>query len=356
MSDGARPKWTERSLVQLTLVRYREFMREPEAVFWVFLFPILLAAGLGVAFRSRPADRTAVAVAGADSSAQAVAEALGRSPDLGVLRLPAAAAADSLRMGGVALVVLPERWPEHQVEYRYDETRPESRTARLLVDDALQRAAGRADPVSAADQRVAEAGARYIDFVVPGLLGMNLMGSGIWSVGFAVVDARRKRLLKRLIATPMSRAEYLASFVLSRLSLLVVEVGTLLGFAVLVFGVPFRGSVWTLGLICVLSALTFTSLGLLIASRVQTVEGVSGLSNLVMLPMWIFSGVFFSASRFPDAVQPLIRALPLTAVIDALRANMLRGAGPAGITPQLVIIAGWMALSFPLALRLFRWK
>lgn len=143
---------------------------------------------------------------------------------------------------------------------------------------------------------------------------------------------------------------------LSRLSLLVIEVGTLLGFAVLVFGVPFRGSVWTLGLICVLSALAFTSLGLLIASRVQTVEGVSGLSNLVMLPMWIFSGVFFSASRFPDAVQPLIRLLPLTAVIDALRANMLRGTGPGGVTPQLLIIAGWMALSFPLALRLFRWK
>jgi ABC-type multidrug transport system permease subunit len=356
MSDAPRPRWTEHSLVQLTLVRYREFMREPEAVFWVFLFPILLAAGLGVAFRSRPSDRTRVAVAGTDSAAEAVAQALRRSPDLDVLRLPGAAAADSLRMGGVALEVLPERWPERRVEYRYDETRPESRAARLLVDDALQRAAGRADPVSAGDQRVAEAGGRYIDFVVPGLLGMNLMGSGIWSVGFAVVDARRKRLLKRLIATPMSRAQYLASFVLSRLSLLVIEVGTLLGFAVLVFGVPFRGSIWTLGLVCVLSALAFTSLGLLLASRVQTIEGISGLSNLVMLPMWIFSGVFFSASRFPDAVQPLIRVLPLTAVIDALRANILRGAGLGGITPELLIITGWMVLSFPLALRLFRWK
>jgi ABC-type multidrug transport system permease subunit len=356
MSDRPRSRWSERSLVQLTLVRYREFMREPEAVFWVFLFPILLAAGLGVAFRNRPADRTKVAVAGSDSVAQAVADALRRSPDLDVLQVPGAAAADSLRMGGVALVVLSERWPEHQVEYRYDETRPESRAARLLVDDALQRAAGRADPVSAGDQRVAETGARYIDFVVPGLLGLNLMGSGIWSVGFAVVDARRKRLLKRLIATPMSRAEYLASFVLSRLSLLVIEVGTLLGFAVLVFGVPFRGSIWTLGLVCVLSALAFTSLGLLLASRVQTIEGISGLSNLVMLPMWIFSGVFFSASRFPDAAQPLIRLLPLTAVIDALRANILRGVGLGGITPQLLIITVWMVLSFPLALRLFRWK
>jgi ABC-type multidrug transport system permease subunit len=351
-----RSRWTERSLVQLTLVRYREFMREPEAVFWVFAFPVLLAAGLGLAFRSRPADRTVVAVAAADSAALPVVEALRRSPELIVRALPAPAAADSLRTGSVALVVVPDGWPGRQVEYRYDETRPESRLARLLVDDALQRAAGRSDPVTARDDRVTEAGARYIDFVVPGLLGMNLMGSGIWSVGFAIVDARRKRLLKRLIATPMSRWEYLASFVLSRLSLLVIEVGTLLGFAVLVFGVPFRGPVSTLAVVCVLSALSFTSLGLLIASRVQTVEGVSGITNLVMLPMWIFSGVFFSASRFPDAMQPLIRLLPLTAVIDALRANILRGTGLGGIVPELLVIAAWMVISFPLALRLFRWK
>ena len=354
MTDG--PRWTHRSLLQLTLVRYREFLREPEAVFWVFAFPILLAAGLGLAFRSRPADRTAVAVADAGPAAASVADALRRSPDLSVKLLPVAAAADSLRTGSVTLVVAPDHWPERAVEYRYDDTRPESRAARLLVDDALQRAAGRGDPLSARDERVTEPGARYIDFVVPGLLGMNLMGSGIWSVGFAIVDARRKRLLKRLIATPMSRVEYLASFVLSRLSLLVIEVGTLLGFAVLVFGVPFRASVGTLALISVLSALAFTSLGLLISSRVQTVEGVSGITNLVMLPMWIFSGVFFSASRFPDAMQPLIRLLPLTAVIDALRATILRGAGLGGIVPELLVITAWLVLSFPLALWLFRWK
>lgn len=351
-----RPRWTDRSLFQLTLVRFREFLREPEAVFWVFAFPILLAAGLGLAFRSRPADRTVVAVADLGPAAASVADALRRSPDLTVKLLSPEAAADSLRTGSAALVVVGDHWPERTVEYRYDDTRPESRTARLLVDDALQRAAGRGDPVSARDERVTEPGARYIDFVVPGLLGMNLMGSGIWSVGFAIVDARRKRLLKRLIATPMSRAEYLASFVLSRLSLLVIEVGTLLGFAVLVFGVPFRASVGTLALISVLSALAFTSLGLLISSRVQTVEGVSGITNLVMLPMWIFSGVFFSASRFPDAMQPLIRLLPLTAVIDALRATVLRGAGLGGIVPELLVITAWLVLSFPLALWLFRWK
>ena len=340
--------------MQLTQVRYREFFREPEAVFWVFIFPVLLAAGLGIAFRNRAPDIASVAVVNTDTSAVRTAEALRRSRDLEVSLMSDAAAAEALRTGDVALVMVPGG--KSGVEYRYDDTRPESQVARLMVDDALQRAAGRRDPVQARERLVYERGSRYIDFLVPGLLGMNLMGSGIWGVGFAIVDARKKRLLKRLIATPMSRPQYLASFVLSRLTLLVIEVGLLLGFGAVVFGVPLRGSLLTLAGICVISSLAFTSLGLLVSSRVQTMEGASGLMNLVMLPMWIFSGVFFSASRFPEALQPFIQALPLTAVVDVLRANILRGAGWQVLAPDLGIILAWMGVSFFLALRLFRWR
>jgi ABC-2 type transport system permease protein len=347
-----RRRWSERPLVQLTRVRYREFFREPEAVFWVFVFPVLLAAGLGIAFRNRAPERTVVAVV-ASPGDTTVLSALRRGPELDPRLMTDSAAAQALRTGDVALVV--ER-SGGAVEYRYDDTRPESRTARLLVDDALQQYQGRRDPVPVRERLVRERGARYIDFLVPGLLGMNLMGSGIWGLGFAIVDARKKRLLKRLIATPMARWQYLASFALSRLTLLFIEVGLLLGFAVLAFGVPLRGSIPLLILICLLSSLCFASLGLLIASRAQTIEGASGLMNLAMLPMWIFSGVFFSASRFPEAIQPVIQLLPLTAVIDALRANVLRGAGWHAVAPELGIIVGWMALSFVLALKLFRWR
>ncbi len=346
--------WTEHPLVQLTRVRYREFFREPEAVFWVFVFPVLLAAGLGIAFRNRAPERAAVAVLGESRAAAGLLEVLAGEPALVPSPMSDSAANEALRTGEVALVVEPS--PEGKVEYRYDETRPESRTARLLVDDALQRAGGRQDPVPVVDRFVSERGARYIDFLVPGLLGMNLMGSGIWGLGFAIVDARKKRLLKRLIATPMSRFQYLASFALSRLTLLFIEVGLLLGFAVLAFGVPVRGSLPLLIVICLLSSLSFASLGLLIASRAQTMEGASGLMNLAMLPMWIFSGVFFSASRFPEVIQPLIQALPLTAVIDALRANILRGAGWQAVAPELGIVLAWLAVSFFLALKLFRWR
>ena len=344
-------RWSDHPLVQLTRVRYREFFREPEAVFWVFIFPVLLAAGLGLAFRNRAPERTSVAVVGA--AADSLARALRSRGQIDASVRGDSASREALRTGDVALVVISRR---DRVEYRYDDTRPESRTARLLVDDALQQAHGRRNPVPVSDALVRERGGRYIDFLVPGLLGMNLMGSGIWGLGFAIVDARKKRLLKRLIATPMQRWQYLASFALSRLTLLFVEVGLLLGFAVLVFGVPVRGSLPLLILICLLSSLSFASLGLLIASRAQTMEGASGLMNLAMLPMWIFSGVFFSASRFPQAIQPLIQALPLTAVINALRANVLRGAGLQAVASELGIILAWMVVSFALALKLFRWR
>jgi ABC-2 type transport system permease protein len=283
-----------------------------------------------------------------------VLQALRRDSSLTVIAVDDSAAADSLRTGRVALIV--RAITPGQVEYQYDADRPDSRSTRLVVDQVIQRAGGQRTAVQVVDRQVKERGSRYVDFVVPGLLGMNLMGSGIWGLGFAIVDARRKRLLKRLVATPMSRAQYLASFALSRMTLLIIEIVLLLGFAVVAFDVPIRGPLLLLVLVCVLSSLSFSALGLLIASRAKTVEGVSGLMNLVMLPMWIFSGVFFSASRFPEAIQPLIQILPLTAVVDALRATMLQGAGPGRLVPELAVITGWLAVCFPLSLRLFRWR
>ena len=342
-------------IAQLTLVRLREFIREPEALFWVFIFPILMAAGLGLAFRNRPADKVKVAVVEhAGIMPPLVATRLTADSALIVQVMPADSALEALRTGKVAIVVVDTMMTE--VTYRYDPAREESRTARLVVDDALQRASGRADAITAHESHVTERGARYIDFLVPGLLGMNLLGSGVWGLGFALVDLRRKKLLKRLVATPMSKAQFLGSFMLSRLVMLVLEVIILVGFGVVAFHVPLRGPLWVLACTAVLAAFCFSGLGLLISSRVKTMEGASGLMNAVMLPMWILSGVFFSSANFPAVMQPFIRALPLTAVNDALRANMLQGASLFAILPQLAVIALWTAGCFGLALRLFRWK
>ncbi len=346
--------WTEHPLAQLTLVRFLEFVREPEALFWVFVFPILLAAGLGLAFRNRPADVLKIAAV-----TPQLAQALRAEKGLDVARMHAAAAQEALRTGKVALVVEPadaSGGGAGGVAYRYDDTNPEGRTARLLAYGAIERAAGRVDPVPASDRFLRDPGSRYIDFLIPGLLGMNLMGSAIWGMGFAIVDARRKKLMKRLVATPMPRQYYLLSFVLSRLLLLVVEVAAVLGFGVLVFGVPLRGSLAVLMLVCVLASLSFSALGLLIASRARTIEAASGIMNTVMMPMWIVSGVFFSAQRFPQFLQPAIKGLPLTAAIDALRMNILQGAGLALLGPQMGVLAAWLVVCFVLALRLFRWR
>jgi ABC-type multidrug transport system permease subunit len=341
------------SLGQLTLVRWREFIRQPEAVFWTFVFPILLAVGLGLAFRSRAPEEVKIGVVDG-AGAPAVMKVLAADSVLLPQLLDDSAAARALRTGKIALIVVPTSTTS--VDYRFDPQRSESRTARLLADIALQKGAGRVDPVKVADRTVTEKGSRYIDFVIPGLLGMNLMGSGIWGVGFAIVDSRGKKLLKRFMATPMSRAEYLLAFLLSRLVFLVLEVVALLGFGAFAFGVPLRGSLLELGLICFTSALMFSALGLLVASRAKSVEGVSGLMNLVMLPQWIFSGVFFSSGNFPDVVQPVIKALPLTAVNDALRANMLEGTPLTGLTLEAGIIAAWLVVSFVAAMKLFRWR
>jgi ABC-2 type transport system permease protein len=342
---------TRSPLFELTVFRLNEFTREPDAVFWVFAFPLLLTLALGFAFREKPPDRIPIGVVSGPGSGPAV-DSLSRSPAL----LPKAYAEnegrDALRTGKISLLVE----PGPPVVFHLDETRPDSRIARLAADDALQRAAGRADPLPVRDEKVTEKGSRYIDFLIPGLLGMNLMGTGIWSLAFSITSARNRRVLKRLVATPMRRGDYLLSQIFGRLAFLLPEIAFLAGFGWLAFDVPMRGSVLLFFALCLLGTMAFCGMGLLIASRVRTIEGVSGLANLVMMPMWLLSGVFFSTERFPDVVQPLIRALPLTALNEALRGIMNEGQGLAEVAPQLAILVAWGLVSFAVALKIFRWK
>jgi ABC-2 type transport system permease protein len=338
-------------LLQLSLARLREFYREPEAIFWVFGFPVVLAAALGLAFRNRGPGEMNVGVARGVGDSGLVA-VLDSTPQLTAQVLEPEEGRQRLRTGRIALLVQ----PGDPLVYRYDSTRTESRLARLEVDAALQASRGRTDPAAVRDERVMERGSRYIDFLIPGLLGMNLMGSGIWGVGFVIVTARSKRLLKRMMATPMKRSHYLLGFMLSRLAFLVIEVGLLIGCAWLLFGVGVQGSWLTLLLVALLGSLAFSGLGLLVASRAKTIEGVSGLMNLVMLPMWILSGTFFSYSRFPDAMLPFVKALPLTALNDALRAVMVDGSSLLALGQPVAIVAAWGLVGFVVALAIFRWR
>lgn len=355
------PEHRPHPIVELTLARFREFTREPEAMFWTFVFPVLMACALGLAFRSQAPKPVPIGVAAGERRDRVVAT-LRTSAELDLRDLPATDLDRSLRSGALHLIVV----PGDPVTLRFDPTRPESRLARLAVASALSRAPGapeasRGHDTSAPspalrDDVVSARGSRYIDWLVPGLLGLNIMSTGLWGIGFSIVQARTRKLLKRLIATPMRRSHYLLAHLLSRLAFLVLEVTTLVVFSLLVFRIPFEGSVWLFAGLCVMGALSFGGIGLLVASRAKTVEAVSGLMNIVMLPMWLLSGVFFSADNFPAAMQPLIRALPLTALNDALRATMIDGAGLAGVAGRIGVLAAWGVTCFLVALRIFRWR
>lgn len=351
MSDRARL----RAFLALCLARFREGYREPEVLFWAFVFPVLLSGALAVAFRDRAPEPSRALVLRGPASDRVLAT-LREAPLVRVEAAGEEEAARALRMGRADVLVSAPADPQSPVEYRLDPSRPEAGIARARVDDALQRAAGRRDPVGSRDVALREPGGRYVDFLVPGLIGMNLMSAGMWGVGYALVDMRIKKLLKRLLATPMRPADFMLALMTNRLVSTFLEVGALLGFARLALGVPVRGSLASVMAVALLGAMSFAGLGLAVACRARKIETVSGLMNLVMMPMFVGSGVFFSVERFPAAVQAVLRLLPLTALNDALRALTLEGAGLLSQWPQLLVLAAWGTASFALGLLLFRWN
>jgi ABC-2 type transport system permease protein len=339
-------------LWELTKARLREFLREPGALFWVFVFPLLMALVLGFAFRDRPPERIPVGVTQGKGSRDIRDALTGAGTVRPILFLSPADGFEALRTGKIALLV--ECGPP--LVYRFDPTRPDARVARLEANEAIQRAHGREDTVSVQEEAVREKGSRYIDFLLPGILGLNLMGTGMWGIGFAIVTSRIKKTLKLLVATPMRKRDYLLCHMIARLVFLVFEMTVILVFGRMIFEVPIRGSLAVLSLASLLGAMCFSGIGLLTTARARSLEVASGLMNFVMLPMWLVSGTFFSIERFPASLQPVIRVLPLTALNDALRAVMLEGKGIESIGTELAVLAIWGAVSFAVALRIFRWQ
>ena len=337
------PRWPE--LAELTRHRILAFIRQPEGVFWVFAFPLVLSAVLGFAFQGGEPTPSRIGVIG---DAEGWVARLEADPLIDLVRYESREEADRELAGGHIDALVLSAAP---AQLRLDPARAEAEMARLRVLVAL----GAIDQAELTLDPVTERGARYVDFLFPGLLGMNLMGTGLWSIGFAVVDMRQRKVLKRFMVTPMRRSSFLASLIGARLAYWAGEVVLLTAFGVWVLGVPLRSSIFTFIALSLLGAVAFSCLGLLVASRTKTIEGISGLVNLLMVPMWLGSGVFFSYERFPEAVHPLLRALPLTSLNDALRAAMIDGAGLGDMLPQLAIMGAWMVIPFVLTLKVFRW-
>ena len=335
---------------ELFLCRMRMFYREPDAMFWTYGFPALLAIGLGVAFRTKPPDKVQVAIQDAAALSD-IRRTLESDQSFQTFVGSLAQCESWIRKGEAAIAVL----HADGVEYRSDPTQPEAAIARLKVDEAIQRAAGRTDAVGIKEAYVTSPGARYIDFLIPGLLGMNLMSGGLWGIGYVTVDMRIRKLLKRLVATPMRKRDFLLSLIGSRMVFTIPEVLLLLLTGWLLFRVAIEGSLVSIAVVAGVGALSFSGLGLFLASRARKIETISGLMNAAMLPMWIFSGIFFSSKRFPDILQPFIQALPLTQLNSALRAVITDGASLMSQWLPLSILVAYGLVSFVLALRWFRW-
>jgi ABC-type multidrug transport system permease subunit len=345
-------------LYQLTVARFREFYREPAAVFWVYGFPIIMAVALGIAFRERPVEKLTIDIVADANATQAAAEL--QSKLAADARLQVKAGGDDwkkrLRSGKTDLVIIVHVGLDGAHFEMWDEpNRTESVLARNEAENVmLTRSGAKSLPIE--DHQLKETGSRYIDFLIPGLLGMNLMGGGLFGVGFVIVDMRVRKLLKRYLATPMRRSDFMLAIMISRMVFLLPEVLLILLFGYLAFDVKVQGSVIELFIVIVLGAACFAGVGLLLACRAKTIETVSGLMNLMMLPMYVLSGVFFSSERFPEAMQPFIKALPLTALNDAIRGIMLEGQSLPALWSPLLILIAWGVVSFAIALRYFRWK
>jgi ABC-type multidrug transport system permease subunit len=356
-------------LYNLYVTRLRDFYRQPARIFWVYAFPTLLAIVLGLAFQNRPPAPIQVdLMAGPGSSwietaLKAHNAALERERAAGHPRLDVAAvvfnqvgedeAKKRLNTGKTPLVIEPAG--SESCTYRYDPTRPEAAAARQAIDDILQRDRKREDKVQTQNVYVTEPGSRYIDFLIPGLIAVNTMGGGLWGIGFMLVNMRIGKLLKRFVATPMPRKDFLLALLGTRLTFLMPDLAVLLLLGTLMFRMPIRGSVGLVILVDVVGALAFAGIGMLVACRTSTTEAVSGLMNLIMLPQYLFSGVFFSSERFPNSAQWFIQALPLTQLVNAMRRVILEGAQFLDVATALAILAAWAVVTFAMALRFFRW-
>lgn len=339
-------------LLELTKARLRETWREPAILFWVFGFPVLLAIALGIAFRNQPPQVPTVAIVNVPAE-HPVAAALLDSDQVDAIVTTPEQARQRLARTRVDIVLDPSG---ETLVYRYDAQRAESRVARLVVDRAAQIALGRVDPRDTADETIVEPGRRYIDFLVPGLIDMNLMSSSLWGIGYGVVLARKRRLMKRLAASPMRRSHFLAAYLLSRLVFLSTEVIALVAAGWLLFDVAVQGSLLAVGLVSLVGASSFGGIALLVGARIENTEVASGWMNFIQMPMWLLSGAFFSYERFPEFLHPFIRLLPLTPLIQALRDVFNHGAGLVDVLPSVGILGAWTMVTSALALRLFRWQ
>lgn len=375
-------KWIRwEQLFQLVVAHSREIIREPEVIFWGVIFPMLISLGLGIAFTKKPdITRNVALIQSSQISASAPAE-----PDI-TKYLPHhieqvnfdpkgpryELIQHDARMGNTTFIFIRTDWDnamtlmkrgflsvaitedDGRLYYHFDPANMDAQLTYLKLSKILNRAPSPAegnDNIYALTVR----GTRYIDFLVPGLIAMGIMMSCMWGISYGVIEKRSQKLLRRMVATPMRKSHFLASLMFVRIALNLIESALLVIFAYLVFDISIQGNLAALLLIFFAGNIAFSGIAVFVSSRTGKTETGNGLINVVVMPMMVLSGIFFSYHNFPEWSHPFIRKLPLTLLTDGLRAVFIEGAGLTEAFLPFVVLTATGLLFFAVGLKIFKW-
>ncbi|MFO8111631.1 MAG: ABC transporter permease [Desulfosalsimonadaceae bacterium] len=391
-----RNRFHIQQFLHLTLAHLKEVTRQPAILFWGIIFPILLSIGLGMAFTRAAETEHHIGFTNADESGSAprapdVIEALFsssmRDPDhtLGILDetsfmltvrddmlgdtlyiFDAGSWDESilrLKQGRIHLIM--EITDAGDVMYHFDPQNQDARLAwhalRTLVGvDAPPTDGEFKTPATIPDTgaRVSPLeipGTRYIDFLVPGLISMTVMMSCMWGISYGMIDKRSKKLLRRMVATPMVKSHFLAALMLVRIFINIVESALLVFFAWMIFDIAIQGSAGALVMVFMAGNIAFCGIAVFVSSRTANTEVGNGMINAVVMPMTLLSGVFFSYHNFPEWSIPVIGKLPLALLVDGIRAIFTEGAGLAETAPAAILLFLTGAVFFTAGLKIFKW-
>jgi ABC-2 type transport system permease protein len=343
-----------KSLYQLILVHFKTFFREPAILFWAILFPIIMAWVLGIAFSGKGESVRMVYVTGEYSQPEKITgeKVVGfETGNVFRIKFEKASEPDAIRAIKRGVISLYVEGRGDSLVYHFDPLNPDAQLLHLLLERELAGAKNE----NAAVEPLETKGTRYIDFLIPGMIALGIMNSCLWGIGWTLIETRMKKLLRRMVATPMNKSVFMLSQIITRIVLGAVETVLLLVFAYFYFGTVITGSIGAFVLVFLTGIFAFAGIGILSASRASKTEVANGIVNAVTLTMTILSGIFFNYHNFPDWTIPIIQALPLTLLADAIRSIFIEGAGLADIAVPILILLATGFVTSVIGLRIFKW-
>lgn len=345
-----------KSMIEQIKVRWREFRREPSAFFWVMFMPLLWMLALGFTFSKPKPETYGIGWLSPVTPSAWTAElhtTLAQDP-MTLLKEGSVEQLQTKMMRGEIALVL-QATADQKIRYQLDQTNPEAVRAQKYVDDLLQRASGRQDVITSQSDTITVEGGRYVDFLIPGLLGLSIMTTSLHGIGMTIVSNRKENLLKRYLATPLRAYEYIVSHLIGRMLILSIEFAVVMITGFIIFQFKIYGGYGSFIAFTILGAGAFTSIALLCASRTRSTPMIAGLTNLISLPMMLLSGVFFSKNNFPEWLRAVTDYLPLTALNDGLRKIALEGMSLAQIGFEIAVLSCYLIVPAVLSTRLFKW-